>query len=186
MYLFLCDLYSMQKLALKWAYSISILFIVALAMIPLFFNLPFRDNIYLSWEGAYRIYKGLKPFKDFGIPLGYGYWILPTLSFHLFGPYLFSLIKIQVIINIISGITFMKIVSVVTRNAGILLVSSVIYVMSFSFYNFWPWYNHTVIVYEFIAIMLVLIFSFTEKRSIFQQWILPFLAAFFCFLSFFY
>ena len=89
--------------------TITVLIIVVVSCIPLFFNLPYRDNIFLSWEGAYRMYSGQFPFRDFGIPLGYGYWLLPYISFLVFGPNLISLVKIQVLINIVSGLSFYRI-----------------------------------------------------------------------------
>src|SRR5437879_9687750 len=74
--------------------------------IPLLINLPYRVNIFLSWEGAYRLYLGQVPYKDFGMPLGFGYWIIPTLFFKIFGASFSSLAKAQVFINILSVLCF--------------------------------------------------------------------------------
>ena len=62
----------------------ELLIIVVIALIPLFPNLPYRLNSYLSWEGAYRIANGQVPFKDFGMPLGYMYWVIPAFFFQGF------------------------------------------------------------------------------------------------------
>ena len=157
--------------------------IILLAIVPAFFNLPYRDNIYLTWEGAYRMYLGQVPFKDFGLPMGYGFWIIPTLFFKLFGPYLHTLIKAQVIINIISGLAFRSILKSLEVNEGVRLLSVFIYVISFSFLNFWPWYNHTVIVFEFVGLAFLLqAFKVSDKKVVFL--LLP-LSALFLFLSFF-
>src|SRR5256885_15992379 len=70
--------------------------IILFAFIPLFINFPFRINIFLSWEGAYRISQGQIPFRDFGLPMGYMYWIIPAFFFKIFGPSLIPLVKAQV------------------------------------------------------------------------------------------
>jgi len=49
---------------------LEVFIIVMLALVPLFLRLPYRVNIFLSWEGAYRISQGQLPFRDFGTPLG--------------------------------------------------------------------------------------------------------------------
>lgn len=170
---------------LEWSTIICISIITLIAVVPLFFNLPFRDNIYLSWEGAYRLYKGQVPFKDFGVPLGYAFWILPAMSFHVFGPYLYSLVKVQVVINILSGLSFMYIIRVFLKDKGLIVVSVLLYTISFSFYNFWPWYNHTVVVYEFLGIAFLLMVLLRDDMSLLGKVTGLLFSAFFCFLSLF-
>src|SRR5690349_11490219 len=70
--------------------------------IPVFVNLPYRVNIFLSWEGAYRLYIGQVPFQDFGLPMGFGYWLVPALFFKMLGPTFTSLVVAQVFLNIVS------------------------------------------------------------------------------------
>ena len=60
---------------------IEISIIILLSLVPLFTSFPYRVNIFLSWEGAYRMSHGQVPYKDFGMPLGYMYWVIPTLFF---------------------------------------------------------------------------------------------------------
>src|SRR5205085_1294484 len=64
---------------------------------------------------------------------------------------------------------------------GIRLLSVFLYCISFSFFNFWPWYNHTVIVYEMIGLAFLMKYIFSEQRN----WILLSLSALFVFFSFF-
>src|SRR5688572_7807350 len=71
---------------------IDILVCLPFVLMPLFLQLPYRVNIFLSWEGAYRLYEGQLPFRDFGLPMGFAYWVLPGLFFKIFGPSLFSLV----------------------------------------------------------------------------------------------
>jgi len=165
---------------------IEFLIILCFSIVPFFTTFPYRVNIFLSWEGAYRISQGQIPYKDFGLPLGYGFWIVPGIFFKLFGPYLVTLVKAQAFLNIISGLSFRSIlrslkVPIMIRTASVLL-----FVLSYSFFNFWPWYNHTVIVYEFagLAFLFRFLLPRAEVRTKFTLlWLIP--AAFFLFFSFF-
>ena len=161
--------------------AIEIFIIVALACIPLFGSFPYRVNIFLSWEGAYRLSQGEIPYRDFGMPLGYMYWVIPALFFKLFGTQMITLVKAQVLINILSGLAFRSILKSIGVQPGIRLLSVLLYVLSYSFFNFWPWYNHTVIVYEMIALAFLMKYIFSERR----RWILLSLSALFVFFSFF-
>lgn len=164
----------------SWA---ELLVIIGLACVPLFASFPFRINIFLSWEGAYRISEGQMPFRDFGLPMGYMYWIVPAVFFKIFGAQLITLVKAQVFINIISGLAFRSILKSVGVNPAIRLLSVVVYCLSFSFINFWPWYNHTVIVYEMIGLAFLLRYLFQPATK--WYWVLLVLSAFFTFVSFF-
>jgi hypothetical protein len=130
----------------------EVLIILLLACVPLFIHLPYRVNIFLSWEGAYRMSRGQLPFRDFGMPLGGVYWVIPAIFFKIFGPNLITLVKAQVFINIVSGLAFRSILKSLSVNKGIRLASVILFCLSYSFFNFWPWYNHTVIVFELLAL----------------------------------
>jgi hypothetical protein len=160
---------------------IELLLIVLFASVPLFMKFPYRINIFLSWEGAYRISQGQVPFRDFGLPMGYMYWVIPALFFKVFGPQMITLIKAQFLINILSGFAFRSILKSISIQPGARLLCVLLYCISFSFFNFWPWYNHTVIVYEVIAIAFLMKYVFSEER----KWILVTLSALFSFFSFF-
>ena len=130
----------------------EVFIILLLACVPLFIHLPYRVNIFLSWEGAYRMSLGQLPFRDFGTPLGGMYWVMPAIFFKIFGPKMITLIKAQVFINILAGFSFRSILKSLSVNKGIRLASVILFCLSYSFFNFWPWYNHTVIVYELVAL----------------------------------
>jgi hypothetical protein len=130
----------------------EVLIIVLLACVPLLIHLPYRVNIFLSWEGAYRMSHGQLPFRDFGIPLGGMYWVIPAIFFKVFGSQLISLIKAQVLINILAGLSFRSILRSLSVDKGIRLASVLLFCLSYSFFNFWPWYNHSVIFYELVAL----------------------------------
>ncbi|RYG06231.1 MAG: hypothetical protein EOO02_01285 [Chitinophagaceae bacterium] len=162
----------------------EVLVIVCLAAVPLFTSFPYRVNIFLSWEGAYRISLGEIPFRDFGTPLGGMYWVIPGMFFKIFGPQMISLIKAQVFINILSGLAFRSILKSFSVNPGISFCSILLFCLSYSFVNFWPWYNHTVIVYELIALAFVLKYIFVKEGTKFSYLYLV-AGAFFVFASFF-
>lgn len=168
--------------ARRWA-VLEIMIIVLLALVPLFTTFPYRVNIFLSWEGAYRLSSGQVPFKDYGSPLGYGFWIIPALFFKIFGPQLITLVKAQVFINIIAGLSFRSILKSLNVTPGVRLLSVLVFVMSYSFFNFWPWYNHTVIVYELVGISFLMRSFFVAGNG--RRYLLMALAALFVFLSLF-
>ncbi|HRP55559.1 hypothetical protein [Agriterribacter sp.] len=161
----------------------EIFIIVAVASFPLLLNFPFRVNVFLSWEGAYRMSEGQLPFRDFGIPLGGMYWVIPAIFFKIFGAQLITLVKAQVFINIISGLVFRYILIKVSVIPGVRAAALLLYTITFSFFNFWPWYNHTAIVYGLIAIAFVLKFIFSGTGKL--QWVWILLASLFTFFSFF-
>jgi len=161
--------------------QLELLIIVLLAIIPLFTSFPYRVNIFLSWEGAYRLSQGQVPYRDFGMPLGYMYWVVPALFFKIFGTQMITLIKAQVFINIISGLAFRSILKSMQVQPGVRLLSVILYCLSFSFFNFWPWYNHTVIVYEMVGLAFLLHYITAAGK----KWIFLSLSALFTFFSFF-
>jgi hypothetical protein len=160
---------------------LEISFIVLIALVPLFMSFPYRVNIFLSWEGAYRLSQGQIPFRDFGLPTGYMYWVIPAFFFKIFGPQMITLIKAQVFINILSGLAFRSILKSISLQPGLRLLCVFLYCISFSFFNFWPWYNHTVIVYEMIGLSFLMKYLFSQNK----KWIHLSLSALFIFFSFF-
>jgi hypothetical protein len=161
----------------------EVLIIVLLALAPLAGKFPYRFNIFLSYEGAYRMYLGQVPYKDFGMPVGYMYWVIPVFFFKIFGPYMMSLVKAQVFINIVGGLAFRSILKSLSVNNGIRFLSIVVFVMSYSFLNFWPWYNHTVIMYELVALSFLMKFFFGAGTRWRYVWLV--LSGVFIFFSFF-
>ena len=161
----------------------EILLIILLALAPLAGHFPYRFNIFLSWEGAYRMYLGQVPYKDFGMPLGYMYWVIPTVFFKIFGPYMMSLVKAQVFINIVGGFAFRSILKSLSVRPGIRFLSVLLFLISYSFMNFWPWYNHTVIMYELVGLSFLFKFIFGEGSR--GRWGMLIASGAFIFFSFF-
>lgn len=159
------------------------LVIIGFAFFPLFLTFPYRVNIFLSWEGAYRLSEGQLPFRDFGTPLGGMYWVVPAMFFKIFGTQLITLVKAQVFINIVSGFVFRNILLTLSVTPVVRAASVLLYTITFTFFNYWPWYNHSAIVYGLIAIAFILKFMFEEKRK--PGWVLLLSGALFSFFCFF-
>jgi len=157
--------------------------IAGFSLFPVFVHFPFHLNIYLSWEGAYRLYLGQVPYRDFGLPMGFGYWIIPGVFFKIFGPYLITLIKAQAFINILSALSFRSILKSVDVRPPIRVLCVFLFLISFSFINFWPWYNNTVIVFELIGLAFLLRYILKSKGKFRLGYL--FCAAFFIFISLF-
>jgi len=161
----------------------EILLIVAVALMPVFASFPYRINIFLSWEGAYRMSEGQVPFKDFGMPVGYMYWVIPAIFFKIFGTQMITLIKAQAFINILAGLAFRSIFKSIGIDTTIRFLAVLVFTLSYTFFNYWPWYNHTVIVYELIALAFLMKYFFGDagRKSLF--WLI--LSGVFIFFSFF-
>jgi hypothetical protein len=161
----------------------EILVIVVIAMAPLLASFPYRINIFLSWEGAYRMSNGEVPYRDFGTPLGYMYWVIPAMFFKLFGPQLITLVKAQAFINLLSGLAFRSIFKSLQVEPPIRFIAVLLFSISYTFFNYWPWYNQTVIVYELIGLAFLMKFFFGSSPRLKYVWLA--LSGVFMFSSFF-
>jgi hypothetical protein len=129
------------------------------------------------------MYLGQVPFQDYSLPMGYGYWVIPAIFFKIFGPYFASLIKAQVFINLVSVITFRSILKILDVKPVVILFSVLVFCFSYVSFNFWPWYNHLVFVFEMIALYFVLLA--TLKTEGWRTWAALTAGAFFTFFSIF-
>ena len=139
--------------------------IVITAIIPLFLEFPYRINPFLAWEGAFRMSNGEIPYRDFGSPVGYVFWILPAIFFKVFGPYVYTLLVVQAFINVVSGLIFRNVLRLFSLPAGVTFLSLVVYCLSYSMFNFWPWYNHLVFVVELAGLYLLCVELLKESSS---------------------
>lgn len=140
----------------KKYFSLEIVIIIISCFLPLLFDVPFRFNVFLAWDGAYRLSLGQIPYQDFGLPLGIGFWILPAIYFKLFGNNIFNLIIIQSFINLLSLLTLRAILNIFKIEKWLSLSCILIFSLSFVLANFWPWYNHSVFVFELIGFYFIL------------------------------
>lgn len=140
------------------------------AIIPLFVDLSYQINLYLAWEGAYRLYEGQVPYRDFGMPMGYCYWILPAIFFKIFGPSLFALAKTQAFVHLISGVSFRWILLRIGASFEVRFLSILIFCLTFILGLHWPQYNHHVIVFQFLALGFLLQYLLGKKRKLGWMW----------------
>lgn len=171
------------KLSEKQLLIIELTLTVVFVSLPLLVQLPFRDNLYVSWEGAYRLSTGQLPYKDFGIPVGPGMWLMPAIFFKLFGPYLFSLVKAQALLNFISIISLRTILKKFQVKGEVILITVLLFCLSYIMINFWPWYNQSVFVYQLAGTALLVSGLFSEVK--WKRVILIILSAFFIGLAIF-
>lgn len=173
----------LQSLDSRYFKAFDALVCLPFLIVPLLMDLPYRVNIFLSWEGAYRLYLGQLPFRDFSLPLGYGYWLIPALFFKIFGPTFMSLVKAQVLINAVSILSLRGILYNLKVKPYLVSLALIIFCVSYVLYNFWPWYNHSVVVYELAGMYFVTRFFVRSKSK--TWWLNLLLGGFFIFLSFF-
>jgi hypothetical protein len=147
---------------------LQLLIILMFSAIPLFVQLPFKINLFLAWEGAFRLSIGQIPFKDFSLPMGFGFWIIPALFFKVFGPSLYTLVISQSFLNVIGALSLRGILKKLGVQPSIILLTILVYCISFSFVNFWPWYNNSVFIFQLIATNFLLshIFEVTYRKKI--------------------
>lgn len=167
----------------KYLSVLEIVMILAVAIFPLFLVLPNRSFNYLTWEGAYRLSKGQIPFRDFGSPLGGAYWVIPAIFFKIFGSQVITLLKTQVFLNIVSGLAFRSILKTVEVTPLARVSAVFVYCISYSFQNYWPWYNHSVFIYGFVALAFVV--KLVVRGDQRHAWWLLIAAGFFTYFSFF-
>lgn len=162
---------------------LSYILIIICSIFPLFFDFPFRINLFLAWEGAYRLYMGQVPFKDFGLPMGFGFWIVPAVFFKIFGPAVYTLVKAQVFINFISLLTFRSILRLLHVKPMVVFYALLVFCLSYALVNFWPWYNHSVFVYQLLGLNFLLLFMLRERKR--WSYFYLFISAFFTVFAFF-
>lgn len=150
---------------------------------PLTLDHQFRLNQGVSWVGAFRLMEGQLPYKDFGIPMGVGFFIIPAVFFKLISPQFFTLLIAQLCINIVFLFTTYKLFSALSlpKVAKALGMFSLIFLYLAK--NYWPWYNNSVIFYELVSLTF-LIYSLTTTRGRVIQIIYVLLAGSLSFLTF--
>ncbi len=159
-------------------------FIVLISAFPLFFDLPFRDNLFLTWEGTYRLSIGQIPYRDFTMPIGYGLFIIPFIFFKIFGSGLVTLLYAQVFTNIVLLWVFGKILRLLNISEIAIFFATMVFAMSYTFVFFWPWYNHAALFYELVGIYFIVKLISLNKIST-RNLLYCIQAGFFIFLSLF-
>jgi hypothetical protein len=145
----------MQKIKIDPIVTLGYSIIIILCLIPAFIQLPFRPNIYLAWEGAYRISQGEIPFRDFGMPFGVGFWIIPSLFFKLFGPYFKVLVLAQSLVNVATIFVVKGILKKFQLNDYLVFILIIVLYSSMIMPTYWPWYNQMAVFYQLLGILFL-------------------------------
>lgn len=98
--------------------------------------------------------------------MGIGYWLIPAAFFKVFGTAFLSLVKSQFLINLMSILALRGTLYNLKLRPVTVTLTVLVFCLTYVIYNFWPWYNHSVIVYELIAIYFL-----TRAFSVERQWI---------------
>ncbi|MCG8475109.1 MAG: hypothetical protein MI784_06510 [Cytophagales bacterium] len=159
------------------------LFILAACSFPLLLKFPYTINICLSFEGAYRLYLGQMPFRDFGLPMGMVYWYVPYVFFKIFGASMMSLLKAQFFINAVFLWTIRSIVKPYFPSAKDRLIVLLLFALTYTLQNFWPWYNSSTFVYQVVGVFFLL--KWMDESNPLKQRIWVLVLALFNVLSFY-
>lgn len=175
--------YINNKLKDRLPFAAEILPILVTSLLPLFFDLSYQINLYMLWEGAYRLSLFQIPYKDFGIPMGIYGWVVPALFFKIFGASLYTLAQTQAFMNILSGLSFRWILINAGTSVWVRFLSIVVFSLTYILGLYWPQYNHTVIIFQLIG--LGFLFKYFSVSSHARSWVFLVLSALFLTISFF-
>jgi len=150
---------------------------------PLLFKLSYRVHLDLPYEGTYRMYIGQMPFKDFKMPLGYGLFLVPLICFHIFGPFLKSLLISQMLITLLGGISLISVLKRLKLNDVQVYISLFVFCISYTVLYFWPWYNNTAFTFQLMGLALLL--KTFDSKNWFSKIGLLSISALLVFLAFF-
>src|SRR5687768_11727099 len=96
---------------------------------------------------------------------------------------MYSLIICQSFINLVSIITFRSILKLLNLKPVVIFLSVVVFCFSYVSFNFWPWYNHVVFVFEMLGIYFIL--RAILVNTDWKVWLNLVLGAFFTFWALF-
>ena len=121
---------------LHYLYVLILVFIIGVSFAPLFVKFPYYINIFLTWDGAYRMSIGQVPSIDFYMPMGFIFWIIPALIFKLISTSLNSLIVYQCFVNFATLLVFWKILKLLNVHIKVIFLSILVFGLSFIILNF--------------------------------------------------
>lgn len=135
--------------------------------------LYFRDYS-IIWEGAYRINQGQLPYRDFGIPMGPGVFILPSIYQFIFSYSFDGILYCGLIVQCLAYIAFYKIFSFFKFSIIEIIGFSLIFLFSYLLNFKYMWYNS----FGLMLLLFLAYFCLNYKSNI----LYPFLSGFFAFL----
>ncbi|MEB3196606.1 MAG: hypothetical protein VKP62_05320 [Candidatus Sericytochromatia bacterium] len=115
----------------------------------------------IIFEGAYRLYCGQVPYRDFGMPVGPVSFLLPALFFKWLGPVWSSLVACQLTISAATLAALQALLWRLRASRACVALSLVSFAgLYLSGLSFHPWYNTTALLGLFVVSVLALGDSF--------------------------
>lgn len=120
----------------------------------------FRDYA-IIFEGAYRLYCGQIPFRDFSAPVGPGSFVLPAIFFMVLGPTWSSLLYSQFAVSVLMLVTLYLILRQIRANVPAIVFSLALFTGLYLSTLSHPWYNTTAL----LLLMLTTLFALGNSLS---------------------
>ena len=125
------------------------------ALTPLYRIAYFRDYS-IIWEGAYRISLGQVPYRDFGIPVGVGAFLLPALAMKLFGASFGTLVFVQAFLNFTTLLVFGLFLRFFVSSLFCRLLSILVLGLAYTSCMVLPWYNTSGFLFELLSFFFLI------------------------------
>jgi hypothetical protein len=102
----------------------------------------FRDYS-IAFEGAYRLFLGQVPFRDFGSPVGPGAFVIPALFFKLFGANWNVFLLTQQFLNAVMLLMVYLFLQKLYIRTWVIRLSMIAFSVGYLVFQSHPWYNST-------------------------------------------
>ncbi len=122
---------------------------------------PFRHFLFfkdygITWEGAYRIYRGQIPFNDFSSPIGPISFLIPSMFFLALGPSWHSFEIAQLAQNSVFLLTAFYILRKLGCRPIQISISLLLFTLFYLIFLSHPWYNSTATLFFFLTLAATL------------------------------
>ena len=122
---------------------------------------PFRHFLFfkdygITWEGAYRIYRGQIPFIDFSSPIGPISFLIPSMFFLALGPSWHSFEIAQLAQNSVFLLTAFYILRKLGCRPIQISISLLLFTLFYLIFLSHPWYNSTATLFFFLTLAATL------------------------------
>jgi hypothetical protein len=130
---------------------------IVLCLIALIWIFSFRNFVYfrdysILFEGSYRIYLGQVPFRDFGLPMGPGSFLIPTFFFKLLGVNWDSFLWAQQFQNCLMLLVLLKLLIQLNVDLRIRRISLLFFSLFYLIFLSQPWYNTSAVLFMLISV----------------------------------
>ena len=115
----------------------------------------FRDYSIL-FEGSYRVYLGQIPFRDFGLPLGPGSFLVPAFFFKILGVNWNSLLLAQQFQNCLLLFVLGKLLIQMNVDVNCRRISLISFTFLYLVFLSHPWYNTSALLFMLVTVSLAM------------------------------